>query len=118
MFNKAKHYDNAIQKVVIHLGKALNLPEGEDCYVKFREPSEREVLSLRTANDGELEGLEAFRNIFISALVDHDFYDGDEKMSNEDVINLLYEKVDTANQLIKEYSNAVFRSRANKDEEK
>ena len=86
--------------------------------MKFRKPSERGVLSLRTANDGELEGLEAFRNIFISALVDHDFYDGDEKMSNEDVINLLYEKVDTANQLIKEYSNAVFRSRANKDEEK
>ena len=118
MFNKAKHYDNAIQKVVIHLGKALNLPEGEDCYVKLREPSEKEVLLLRTTAEGEIESLEVFRNIFTSALVDHDFYDGDEKMSAEDVINLLYEKVDTANQLIKEYSNAVFRSRASKDEGK
>ena len=115
MFNKKTHYDSAIQKVTIHLGKALNLPEGEDCFVTFREPSEKEVLSLRSAQNGEMEGLEAFRLLFISALVDHDFYDGEEKMSAEDVINLLYEKVESANQLIKEYSAAVFPSPAKTD---
>jgi len=118
MFDKKKHYDSAIQKVTIHLGKALNLPEGEDCFVTFREPSEKEVLSLRTAQNGEMEGLEAFRILFISALTDHDFFDGEEKMSNEDVVNLLFEKVESANQLIREYSAAVFPSPANKDEGK
>ena len=118
MFNKQKHYDSAIQKVTIHLGEALNLPEGEDCFVTFREPSEMEVLSLRVAQSDEVEGLEAFRKLFISALIDHDFFDGEKKMSNEDVINLLYEKVDSANLLIKEYSSAVFPSRASKDEGK
>lgn len=118
MFNKKKHYESAIQKVTIHLGKALNLPEGEDCYVTFREPSEMEVLSLRVAQSEEIEGLEAFRKLFVAALIDHDFYDGEEKMSNEDVINLLYEKVESANQLIKEYSSAVFPSPASKGEGK
>ena len=112
MFNKKKHYESAIQKVTIHLGDALNLPEGEDCFVTLREPSEMEVLKLKATDGGEIAGLEAFREILTSALVDHDFFDGDEKMSNEDVIGLLYEKVETANKLIKEYTTAVFPSQA------
>lgn len=112
MFNKKKHYDNAIQKVTIHLGEALNLPEGEDCYVTLREPSEMEVIKLKATEGGEREGLEAFREILTSALVDHDFFDGEEKMSNEDVINLLYERVESATKLIKEYTSAVFPSPA------
>ena len=117
-FNKQKHYDSAIQKVTIHLGKELNLPEGEDCYVKLREPSEMEVVKLRSIEGGELAGLEAFKEILCSAIVDHDFFDGEKKMTSEEVVDLIYEKVEAATKLIKEYTSEVFPSPANKAEGK
>lgn len=117
-FNKQKHYDSAIQKVTITFGKELNLPEGEECYVKLREPSEIEVAKLRAIEGGELSGIETFKEILSAALVDHDFFDGERKMTADEVIGLLYEKVDTATKLIKEYTSAVFPSPANKAEGK
>ncbi|MBO4393406.1 MAG: hypothetical protein J5800_03595 [Spirochaetales bacterium] len=119
MFNRQKHYENAIQKVTIRFGKALNLPEGEDCYVTFREPAELEVLKLRTAQGDAVAGLETIRDILIDSVVDHDFYDDDKtKMTSEEVVKLLYEKVLTADILVKEYTHAVFHSQVSRDEGK
>lgn len=118
MFVREKHYENAIQKVRVDLGKELGLDNETDAHVIFREPSEREVLTLKEAQD-EVGRLEAFKQLFMDSLIDHDFYEIEGvKMTAEAVINLLYEKMDTTAKLVTEYSNAVFRSRMSEADEK
>lgn len=118
MFVREKHYDNAIQKVRVDLGKELGLDSATDAHVTFREPSEREVLKLKAAQD-EIERLDVFRQIFVDSLIEHDFYEIEGvKMEAEKVIDLLYEKMDTTDKLVTEYSNAVFLSRMREAEGK
>lgn len=116
MFVREKHYENAIQKVRVDLGKELGLDNATDAHVTFREPSEREVLMLKAAQD-DVGRLEAFKQIFIDSLVEHDFYEKEDvKMTAEAVIDLLYEKMATTNKLVEGYSSAVFRSQASEAE--
>ena len=111
MFVREKHYENAIQKVKILLGKELGLEHEEDAHVTFREPSEKEVLQLRVAED-DIGRIEAFRQIFIDSLIGHDFYEVEGvKMEAKAVIDLLFEKMSTTDKLVREYSAAVFHSR-------
>ena len=118
MFVREKHYENAIQKVKVLLGKELGMEKEDDAFVTFREPSEKEVLLLKVAKD-DAERIDAFKAIFEASVIDHDFYETEtEKMENKAVIDLLFEKMDTTDKLVTEYSNAVFRSRMSKDEEK
>lgn len=118
MFVREKHYDNAIQKVRVDLGKELGLDNATDAHVTFREPSEAEVLKLKAAQD-EIGRLDAFKEIFIDSLVEHDFYEIEGvKMAAEAVIGLLFEKMDTTDKLVTEYSNAVFLSRMREAEGK
>lgn len=116
MFVREKHYENAIQKVKVELGKELGLDSATEAHVTFREPTEREVLKLKAAND-EVERLDVFKQIFVDSLIDHDFYEIEGvKMSAEAVIDLLFEKMDTTDKLVTEYSTAVFRSRMSEAE--
>ena len=116
MFVREKHYDNAIQKVRVDLGKELGLDNATDVHVVFREPTEREVLKLKAAQD-EVERLDAFKQIFVDGLIEHDFYEVEGvKMTAEAVIDLLYEKMDTTDKLVSEYSKAVFLSRMSEAE--
>lgn len=111
MFVRDKDYKNAIQKVKILLGTKLGMEKDEDAYVTFREPSEKEVLLLRVAKD-DLERLDAFQKVFEDSLIEHDFYETESvKMENKAVIELLFEKMDTTDKLVSDYSNAVFLSR-------
>lgn len=117
MFVREKHYDNAIQKVKIQLGTKLGLESDEDAYVTFREPSEKEVLLLKVAKD-DADRLDAFQKVFEESLVAHNFYETESiKMENKAVIELLFEKMDTTEKLIADYSNEVFRSRMRQEEE-
>ena len=116
MFVREKHYDNAIQKIRIDLGTELGLENPTDAHVTFCEPCERDVLLLQSATDN-VSRLDLFRTLFENTLVEHDFYEIEGvKMSSESVIGLLYEKVDTTNKLIQEYSEAVFHIRTNEAE--
>lgn len=118
MFVKKKHYENAIQKVKIYLGKELGLESEEDAYIILREPTEREALKLRSADD-DAERVDAFEHLFESAIVDHDFWEDETvKMDDKEVVGLLFEKIDTANKIIQEYSKAVFRFRTKEDAER
>ncbi len=118
MFVREKHYKNAIQKVKIMLGKELGMEKEDDAFVTFREPSEKEVLLLKVAKD-DAERIDAFEAIFKDSIVEHDFYETEsQKMDNEAVIKLLFEKIDTTDKLISEYSNAVFLSRMSEAEGK
>lgn len=118
MFVREKHYENAIQKVKVELGKELGLDNATDAHVTFREPTERDVLKLKAAQD-EVERLDAFKQIFVDSLIDHDFYEKEDvKMTAEAVIDLLFEKMDTTDKLVTEYSNAVFLSRMSEAEKR
>lgn len=117
-FIRTKHYDNAIQKVKVLLGKELNMEKEDDAYVVFREPSEKEVLKLRTAEDDE-QRIDVFHDIFVAGLVEHNFYETEaERMEGEAVIDLLLEKIDTTNKLIEEYTKQVFHSRLTQADER
>lgn len=118
MFVRDKDYENAIQKVKILLGTKLGMEKDEDVYVTFREPSEKEVLLLKVAKD-DVERLDAFQKIFEASLVEHNFYETESlKMENKAVIELLFEKMDTTDKLISDYSSAVFLSRMSEGAEK
>ena len=118
MFVREKHYKNAIQKVKILVGLELGMEKAEDAFVTFREPSEKEVLLLKVAKD-EAERIDAFQKLFEDSLIDHDFYETEsQKMDNKAVVELLFEKIDTTDKIIKEYSEAVFLSRMSEAEEK
>lgn len=118
MFVRKKHYENAIQKVRIEVGKELGLESADEAYVIFREPSEKEVIALRSAKDDD-ERLDAFYNIFCHTLREHNFFEEEGiKMEDKAVVDLLFEKIDTATKLMEEYSTQLFRSRANRSEEK
>lgn len=118
MFVRKQHYDNAIQKVRINLGLELGLESAEDAYVVFREPSEREVLGMRSAQN-DTERVDEFEKIFKQAMKEHNFFEEEGvKMKDDAVIDLLFEKVETANKLMTDYSTAVFRSRVSKEEGK
>ena len=118
MFVREKDYENAIQKVKINLGKELGMANEDDAHVTFREPSEKEVLLLKNAKD-DSERLDAFKAIFEASVIDHDFYETEtEKMEAKVVIDLLFEKMDTTEKLVGEYSKQVFRSRMTEAEEK
>ena len=117
-FIREKHYDNAIQKIRINLGKELGLDKEDEAHVLFREPTEKEVLKIRVAKD-DLERVDAFKEIFEAGIIDHDFYEKENvRMEDKAVIALLFEKMDTTDKLITEYSNAVFRSRMSEAEGK
>lgn len=119
-FIREKDYDNAIQKVRINVGKELNLEHEDDAFVIIKEPSEKEVLEFRTVKD-ESERIAVFEKLFRNRIVDHDFYEDvnkTKKMANDDVIDLLFEKIDTTNKVISEYSDAVFGSRMKSDKKK
>ena len=118
MFIRAKHYNNAIQKVKILVGKELGLEKEEDASVTFREPSEKEVLLLKVAKD-EAERIDAFEDLFKASIIEHDFYETEgQKMDDEAVIELLFEKMDTTEKVIGDYTKAVFSSRMTEAEEK
>ena len=110
-FYRDQHYDNAIQKVRINVGKELNMEKEEDAYVVFREPSEKDVLRMKDTKDS-IDRLDFFRALFEKSVDAHNFFEKEGvRMEDKAVIALLYEKIETTDKLIKEYSEKVFLSR-------
>lgn len=103
-FHKGKHY---LREVTIDISEELN---SEDTFVKFREPTTGEAFSLRSDDEGA--ALEAFRKLLPSILIDHNFFDDEAettKMSNEDVVEILFSSYPTYTKVLSEYTKAVFR---------
>lgn len=119
-FYKDKHYQNAIQKIRIDLGTMFGLEKDEDVHILVREPSEVESLSFKKElQTDEVKGVEFFKSILPGLIVEHDFYEDEKnKMSNEEVAELIFDKNEAADYVLDTYANAVFRSRLSKREEK
>ena len=105
-FHKGKNY---LRTVTIDVSEELN---SENTFVKFREPSTGEAFSLRV--EDEAGAIEAFRTLLPQILVDHNFYEDEEettKMSNADVVEILYSTYPAFTKVLTEYSNSVFRTK-------
>lgn len=111
---------NAIRKVTIQFGTLLNCEKDEDAEIILREPTELEVLQWRDAQaEGTTKSMEKFREILVNLMVSHNLMeDENEKMTNEDVVSLIYEKTEIISKVVTEWSDKVFRTPQNRTEGK
>ncbi len=104
-FIKGKKY---LRTVKVDLSENLNSP---NTFVEFREPTTGEAFSLRV--EKEDEAIEVFKGLLPSLLINHNFYNDEaetEKMSNQDVVEILYSSYPAFTQVLTEYTTAVFQS--------
>ena len=113
MFVKKRNYDNCIQKVRINVGTLVGLDSDEEAYIVMKELPTFEMLGLRNfQQEGEEGLLHYIKDILPSIIVDHNFYeDENKKMSNEDLAKLIFERVDLSTKVINDYINASFFTR-------
>lgn len=113
MFIKSKNYDNAIQKIRIEVGKLIGLEEDAEAYIVLKELPTKEMLKLKESNEkGTEEVINFFERVMPYILVEHNFYETEQKkMSNEDVVKLIFERMELSSKVISEYANASFFTR-------
>ena len=75
-----------------------------------------DMAKLTKAQEESIESLmEFFRKAMPAIIVDHNLMENEEKkMSNRDVVDLIYEKFSLTQVIIEKYSNAAFFTRLNK----
>lgn len=120
MFVRQKQLDNCIQKVRINIGTLVGLEKDDECYIVLKELPTLEVLKLKEAHDKGIQAImEFFKEIIPYILVDHNLYETEQqKMTNEAVADLIFDKNELTNKVITEYSNASFFTPASKTEDK
>lgn len=111
---------NVIKSVTISFGKYLGCPEDEDAMIVMREPTEIEVISWREAQkDGLVKGIENFKDLMKSIITDHTLMEDETvKMTNEDVVDLIFSKTDLCDAVMDQWARAVFHSRLPEREER
>ena len=105
-FHKGKNY---LKTVTIDISEELS---SENTFVKFREPTTGEAFSLKA--EDETSSIEAFRVLLPQILIDHNFYEDEAettKMSNEDVVTVLYSTYPAFTKVLTEYTSGVFRTK-------
>lgn len=103
MFVKSRDYGKYIFTQKIPLGKEFGFETEEEVYITLRELDTKSVLKLKEAGneDSETASLEVFREILPTLIVDHNFYETEEKkMNTAEVTNLLFEKVSTVGKVL------------------
>ena len=120
MFVRQKQLENCIQRVRINIGKLVGLENDDECYIVLKELPTLEILQLKEAHNKGINALmEFFKEIIPHILVDHNLYETEQqKMTNEAVAELIYEKNELTNKVISEYTGASFFTPASKKEGK
>ena len=112
MYRKDLNYNNSLRKVKIEFGTLLGLEKDEEAYVTLKELDTMTTLRLKdvslSGNQNEL--MEFFKSIFPGIIVTHNLYETETKlMTKEDVVNIIYEKLELTSKVISEYTSAMFR---------
>lgn len=97
MFVKTKDYGNYIHTQRIDLGSEFG-KEDSEIFIVLREMDTKSVIKLKASSASGEEGatLETFREILPNLIVDHNFYESDDKkMDSKEVTELLFEKIST-----------------------
>lgn len=106
--------------IKVNIGKFFNLPEA-DAFVTLREP---DTITLTKMNEAKnIEGgsgrafIEFFSGVLPGIIVDHNLYKNDsEKLSTEDVRDLVCDKMDIFVHLVDEYAQKVLFTLGKKSE--
>lgn len=120
MFIKQKDYDAFLIKVKIEIGEELGLEKADEAFVELRELPTIETLKMKELQDkGEVVLIEYFKSILPQCIVDHNLYETEtEKMSNEAITDMIFDKTNLASKVVGEYIEKVFFTQAKKNEDK
>lgn len=117
MFIKNKNYDTCIQRVRIEVGALVGLEKNDEAYLTLREIPTIEMMELKEAYEkSEKDLMKFFRNLLPVVIVDHNFYETEQKkMTPKDVSALIFESLELTQKVISDYTNAAFFTRAQKN---
>ena len=120
MYVQKRNYGAFIQSVKINVGLECNMDKEDDAFITLRELPTLEMMNLREAYDkGQKELIMYFREILPTIIIDHNFYeDENKKMTGENLTNLIFEKMELSSKVIGEYSQASFFTQRKKREDK
>ena len=120
MFVQKRDYGAFLQSVRVNVGKEVGLSKEEDAYLVLRELPTLEMLELRDAYEkGQKELLVFFKEVLPKIIIEHNFYETeDKKMDNDAISRLIFERMDLSGKVIGEYSSAAFFTRQKKSEGK
>ena len=110
MYIRTKNQNDYLIKVKVEFGKDLGLENDQDAYIELKELNTLEFVKLKNAYEkDELALLEYFKNILHTIIVNHNLYENEnEKMKNQDVAELIFEKSSITVKVISTYTKAVF----------
>lgn len=120
MFVYKKNYQNAIQSTRVYIGDLLGCETKEEAYIDLKEMKTSLVLEMKKAQEkGDDEVVLFFQKMLPEIILSHNLYeDDDKKMSNQDVTNLVFDKIELAMRVIHEYSQMSFFHLGKKKESK
>ena len=110
-----------IQTVRVDFGKLLGQEKDDEAYVVLKEmPTIVTVGLAEKRKDGKVvELMEYFKQILPELIVEHPFFkDENTRMSNEEVVEVVFSKLDITEKVLDGYNSAVFHSRPNNAKEK
>lgn len=114
MYIKNKNYDNSLRRVKVEFGKIVGLEEDKEAYVTLKELDTMTTLKLKDVSQkgDENEVMEFFKDILPKIIVVHNLYETENKiMSNQDVANFIYEKLDLTSKVVSEYTKTMFHAK-------
>lgn len=113
MYIKKSNYDNALKKVKVEFGKLIGLEEDKEAYVTLKELDTMTILKFKdvsqTGNQNDV--MEFFKKVLPRIIVTHNLYETETKlMTNEEVTDFIYEKLELTSKVVGEYTSYMFRS--------
>lgn len=120
MYVKAKNYDSAIQKVKIEIGTLVGLESDEEAFLTLREMSTFNTMKLRDSAKADKDSvINFFYEVMPEIIVDHNLYITEQKkMTNEEVRDFIFEKIELSTLILQKYSAASFFIPRKKSEDK
>lgn len=115
MFIRKNNYENSLRRVKVEFGTLIGLEEDKEAYVTLKELDTMTTLKLKDVSQkgDQNEVMEFFKDILPRIIVVHNLYETETKMmSNEDVANFIYEKLDLTSKVISEYTKNMFRTKS------
>lgn len=110
-----------IQTVRINFGELLGQEKDEEAFVVLKEMPTITTVGLAEKKEGGkiVELMEYFKQILPGLIVEHPFFkDENTKMSNEEVVDIVFSRLDITEKVLDGYNSAVFHSRPNNAKEK
>lgn len=117
MYIKKNDYDKALRKVRIEFGTLIGLDTDAEAFLELKELDTLTTLKLRALADKQDEVVAYFKEVLPSIIVDHNLYETeDKKMSNKEIANFIYEKLELSTKIMTEYTKAIFRVNTNAED--